>query len=305
MKRAISLLAALVLVLLPAITLAECEHGIRPSEWVLQGYVDPQPGVPGYSGDFCCPICGAVMKKGEVIGALPIDNDEEKKETEREDPIPEPAPAPVSVGAEAPSAPAEPESAPSSQAPENNTERGPFFEQYPYRWVQMDPEPGIVAPAAGELIWSPDMETEDKTTPFSFRNGIAFGMTKEEIIRKEAENSEIQEDEWRYNEMPGWLIMVPAEEVPVSDYTAKLEYLLANDQLQLACYDFYQSNEKTYLMITEALSAVYGPYQYVYPSTIIDFMKSISQEYPYEEHDIRSSMVWELDNVIIYQWCYI
>lgn len=160
MKRIISCLAALVLLLLSAVSFAECEHRVRPSEWLLQGYVDPQPGIPGYSGDFCCPVCGAVMRKGEVIGALPVDYDKEKKEAEQEDPVP----VPVNIGSEAPEAPSAPVSFPTSQKPEIETEREHFSEQYPFRRVQMNPEPGIVAPAAGELIWSTDMEQDNEST---------------------------------------------------------------------------------------------------------------------------------------------
>ena len=111
MKRTICCLAALVLLLLSTVSFADgCEHRVDPSEWLLKGYVDPQPGIDGYSGDFCCPICGAVMKKGQPIAALDSDDPEEKKEHGQEDPVP----VPFVVGAE--------------------------------------------APAAGELIWSPDNE---------------------------------------------------------------------------------------------------------------------------------------------------
>ena len=100
MKRVIGYLAALMLIILPVISSAECKHEVEPSEWILRDYVDPQPGIPGYSGDLCCPVCGAVMKKGEAIGASADPDEEEKKENEQEDPIP--VPVPVDIGAEAP-----------------------------------------------------------------------------------------------------------------------------------------------------------------------------------------------------------
>lgn len=162
MKRIICYLAVLMLVILPVMSSAECEHQVEQSEWVLIGYVDPLPGVPGYSGDLCCPLCGTVMQKGEPIDALPERDDKEEHGTEQEDPVP--VPAPFNIGSEAPEAPAASGAAPSSQSPDEKAEREPFSEQYPFRRVQMEPEPGIVAPTAGELIWSPDMESDSENT---------------------------------------------------------------------------------------------------------------------------------------------
>ena len=88
-KRVMCFLSAAVLFLLlfPGVSPADgCDHAVRPSEWVLKGYIDPQHGVPGYSGDFCCPICGAVMKKGEPIEPLPEEDDPEQKRSDPEDP---------------------------------------------------------------------------------------------------------------------------------------------------------------------------------------------------------------------------
>ena len=100
-KRALCFLTAAVLVLLlPCASPADgCEHQFRPTEWILVGYVAPQPGVPGYSGDFCCPNCGAVMQKGQEIAAIEIEEPEPEPDVPAADPDP-PAAAdsPADVG---------------------------------------------------------------------------------------------------------------------------------------------------------------------------------------------------------------
>ena len=107
MKRMICYLAALVLLLLPTGSFAECEHypgEVSAGELLLKGYIEPQPGIPGYSGDWCCPICGAVVIRGNPIDPLPDPDEEEKKGNEQEDPVP----VPFAVGVETPETLAEP-----------------------------------------------------------------------------------------------------------------------------------------------------------------------------------------------------
>ena len=63
------LTAALLAAVLPASGFA-CEHynvTVWPRDLVTNGYVDPQIGVPGYSGDLCCPVCGDVIIPGKQL----------------------------------------------------------------------------------------------------------------------------------------------------------------------------------------------------------------------------------------------
>ena len=125
-KRALCFLtAAVLLLLLPCASPADgCDHVTRPSEWILQGYVDPQPGVPGYSGDFCCPICGAVKKKGQPIAALDIEDPEPDAPAEPDPPAEPAAPAEPETPAEpeAPVEPVQPENPEQPETPEQPTE---------------------------------------------------------------------------------------------------------------------------------------------------------------------------------------
>ena len=73
-KRVLCLLAAAVaaLLILPSPARA-CDHTDEdgePLKYVRSGYVAPQIGVPGFSGDLCCPKCGAVVIPGATLPAL-------------------------------------------------------------------------------------------------------------------------------------------------------------------------------------------------------------------------------------------
>lgn len=71
-KRIVCFIMAAVLMLLayPAFACSHRNEDGEPLEYVLKGYIAPQIGVPGYSGDFCCPRCGAVIIPGAQIAAL-------------------------------------------------------------------------------------------------------------------------------------------------------------------------------------------------------------------------------------------
>ena len=73
-KRIGCLLMAAVMALLflpsPARACDHCDEDGEPLKYKRSGYVAPQIGVPGYSGDLCCPKCGAVVIPGAVLPAL-------------------------------------------------------------------------------------------------------------------------------------------------------------------------------------------------------------------------------------------
>ena len=128
-KRAFCFLAAavLLLLLLPAPALA-CDHTDEdgePLKYVRKGYVAPQIGVPGYSGDLCCPKCGAVVIKGETLPALenpagpgsgtdpdPPQKTEAPKPTEKPTSAPTDTPKPTKAPTPEPTATPQPTKAP-------------------------------------------------------------------------------------------------------------------------------------------------------------------------------------------------
>ena len=68
-KRIFCILTALLLVL-PSLASpsATCTH-LNPDgspNYYLEGYIEPQPGIPGFSGNVRCNICGEIVYPGQV-----------------------------------------------------------------------------------------------------------------------------------------------------------------------------------------------------------------------------------------------
>lgn len=69
-KRILCFLTAAVLVLLPLAAPAEDDDECLHPNKDLVNAKEPEVGVPGYTGDYVCPDCHAVLKKGDIIPAL-------------------------------------------------------------------------------------------------------------------------------------------------------------------------------------------------------------------------------------------
>lgn len=192
-KRILCFMTAAVLILLPWNAPAElCEDGhADPADYYVVGAREPTETEPGYSGDFYCPVCKTLMVRGWKIDPLPPSGgnaqtgqpavqspDSDLPEEKTESPVlppapsePEKEPEPDEPLPEIP--PVNPEPEPkagqkqkSDQKQQTKTNPKPagstsgkksgrehFSKDYPFRRVRMNPEPGICAPAAGELIW--------------------------------------------------------------------------------------------------------------------------------------------------------
>ena len=150
-------------VLLPAVLLLQlrpataCEHYpdiYTVDELILQGYVEPQVGVPGYSGDFCCPDpdCGEVCIPGYELPAKqleapkPAEDDDPEEPEEPEEPgepddpdDPEnPGEPGKPEGQEEPGEPEEPEEPPAPG--QERTETDPQEKEEPEKQPQVAPD---------------------------------------------------------------------------------------------------------------------------------------------------------------------
>lgn len=70
-KRVLCFLTAVLVMFLPVLGFA-CVHyndTVEPKDLITKGFIEPQVGVPGYSGDLCCPICGEVIVPGKSLPA--------------------------------------------------------------------------------------------------------------------------------------------------------------------------------------------------------------------------------------------
>ena len=186
---------SLISLLLP-VPVHACKHYNKYSDrnkLVRKNHVDPQEGIPGYTGDFYCPVCGDLVIEGEPIPATedtsgsyvhpqtipgepakPDPPADPGKPAEPETPVkpkagttPKPTATPKPTSKPKPTAKAKTETTPKPVKATGVTakpagakaektgiqKRKPFSHQYPYRRVRMYPEEGIYAEAAGTLIW--------------------------------------------------------------------------------------------------------------------------------------------------------
>ena len=148
-----------ILLFLPVLAFAECNHHDedgRPYGLVPRGYVPPQPGVPGWSGDQCCAACGAVVIRGSEIPALPEEDRRDEKKEEEDQPVvpadvpvvsveqPEPPVVSVEQPQEQPVSPAQPEApvVPAAQpvTPAETKEQAPVQPAESRQETQVQPE---------------------------------------------------------------------------------------------------------------------------------------------------------------------
>ena len=132
------------------------------------------------------------------------------------------------------------------------------------------------------------MQTEQQTqtvTPFSFRNGIGWNMSMEQV--KTLETVSMTE-----RSSSDWSVMVTAEQVPVSRFQADLVFMFWQDKLKMITYEFQADASKlNYQYLLGALCSVYGDSREAQPAVIKSMMDRI---YPdrYRADWIREAHAW-------------
>ncbi len=121
--------------------------------------------------------------------------------------------------------------------------------------------------------------------PFSFRNGVQWGMTPELVRSVETEAmAERGKGEWS--------VMMTDEPVPVSRFTADLIFIFQNQTLKMITYEFQKdATILNYQYLIGALTSVYGEAQDASSETIKQLMDLI---YPdrFRTEWIREQKVW-------------
>ena len=131
------------------------------------------------------------------------------------------------------------------------------------------------------------LQTEQEMKAFSFRNGIRWDMTTEQI--RTLENVPMTD-----RSSSEWSVMITAEKVKVSRFTADLVFMFYQDQLKMITYEF-QSDGSTldYQYLLGALCSVYGESQ---NADGIVIKRMMDQIYPdrYRTDWIREGKMWNL-----------
>lgn len=135
---------------------------------------------------------------------------------------------------------------------------------------------------------------------FSFRNGISFGMSAEQLMEAEAAGNGISTDSWDFEMLYEWQAMTTSY-IPVSDYEALFLYLLYNNEMEMACYNFTGNDEGEFEALSAALSSLYGEAKAT-PSEVIAGVMDLFSPGFYSPSDITSGLTWKTDSVVIYQF---
>ena len=116
------------------------------------------------------------------------------------------------------------------------------------------------------------METPTATPSpdaFRFRDGIRWGMNPQQVKALESENM-------TERVLQDWSIMVTAEKVAVSRFTADLVFMFRQDRLQMITYEFQRQDAQTdFLYLTGALCSLYGDKGEADPVAIKNLMDAI------------------------------
>lgn len=133
------------------------------------------------------------------------------------------------------------------------------------------------------------MQAEQEASAFSFRNGVCWDMTSEQVcLQENVPMSERSSGEWS--------VMITEEKVKVSRYTADLVFMFRQNQLKMITYEFESDGSMLdYQYLLGALCSVYGENQNA-DGTVIKRM--MDQIYPdrYRTDWIREGKMWTLSD---------
>ena len=139
-----------------------------------------------------------------------------------------------------------------------------------------------------------DMVMTEKK-PFSFRNGISWGMNPQQV-------SVIENIPMEQRSSTEWSVMVPTEKVQVSRFYADLVYMFYQNALRMINYEFQEErNGQTdprslnFQYLTGALCSVYGESREANPAVIKSWMDRIYQDY-YQQEKIHDALEWTAED---------
>ncbi len=138
----------------------------------------------------------------------------------------------------------------------------------------------------------------EQTDAFTFRNGVQWGMTPEQV--QGIENIPMT---MRTSKSSEWSVMLTSSPVQVSRFTADLVYMFHQNQLKMITYEFQSDGSMlSYQYLTGALCSVYG--ESWDPGSIL--IKALMDRiYPdrYRTEWIREARGWtDGDGTAVYQY---
>jgi len=126
--------------------------------------------------------------------------------------------------------------------------------------------------------------------PFSFRNGVSWAMTLQQV-------QVIENIPMKQVPSSDWSVLISESPVQVSRFQADLVYIFYQDALRMITYEFQQkdSTSLNYQYLTGALCSVYGENKDANPIVIKSWMDRIYQNY-YQLDKIHDAKEWTAED---------
>ena len=145
---------------------------------------------------------------------------------------------------------------------------------------------GSASAAGFGLLSTPVPQATEQIPAFTFRNGISWNMTTEQVSTLEtAPMNERTSGEWS--------VMVTTEKVAVSRFAAELVFIFRQNQLRMITYEFNYNNDSviSFYYLIGALEFKYGKSQDAEPQTVKNLMDRIDPNH-YRTERIQQVHAW-------------
>lgn len=129
-----------------------------------------------------------------------------------------------------------------------------------------------------------------ETKPFSFRNGISWGMNPQQV-------SAIENIPMKQSSSSEWSVLISESPVQVSRFTADLVYMFKQDALRMITYEFQKKecSSLNYQYLTGALCSLYGESKDANPIIIKSWMDLVYQNH-YTLEKIHDAKEWSTED---------
>ena len=152
--------------------------------------------------------------------------------------------------------------------------------------LMMLPAVGNASAAGFGLLSTPAPQATEQIPAFTFRNGIGWNMSTEQVSTLEtAPMNERTSGEWS--------VMMTAEKVAVSRFAADLVFIFRQNQLRMITYEFNHNNDSviSFYYLIGALEFKYGKSQDAEPQIVKNLMDRIDPNH-YRTERIQQVHAW-------------
>ena len=152
--------------------------------------------------------------------------------------------------------------------------------------LMMLPAVGNASAAGFGLLSTPAPQATEQIPAFTFRNGIGWNMSTEQVSTLEtAPMNERTSGEWS--------VMMTAEKVAVSRFAADLVFIFRQNQLRMITYEFNYNNDSVirFYYLIGALEFKYGKSQDAEPQIVKNLMDRIDPNH-YQTERIQQVHAW-------------